>query len=217
MKKSTYVPRIIQTDADLYLKDGCGRCDHYQTPQCKVLLWTPILTAMRALLIEAGLGETMKWGQPCYTIDDKNVAMMVSMRDYAGLSFFQGGALDDPKELLVSPGPNSQYGRYLKFTTLREFQARKADTLKLLQQAIDLEKRGIKFKPEKKEVALPEELQAALQKNPKLKKAFDALTPGRQRSHIIHISGAKQADTRVRRVEKCAEDILEGRGFNERV
>lgn len=110
---------------DAYLRDGCGRCDKYQTPACKVHLWTPALQALRALLLEAGLTEEMKWGQPCYSFEGANVVLLASLRDECALSFFQGAALTDPDGLLVSSGPDSRFARYLPSRSRADAEARR--------------------------------------------------------------------------------------------
>jgi uncharacterized protein YdeI (YjbR/CyaY-like superfamily) len=204
------------SSVDSYLKDGCGRCEHYKTPACKVHLWTPVLLGLRKLVLHAGLTEEMKWGSPCYTLDGKNVLMITSLRDACALNFFKGAIITDDEGALESPGPNSHHARYLKFRSLAEFKTRRTLAEKLVGQAIEIERQGIQTAPSPKSITLPDELAAALRKSAALRKAFEALTPGRQRSHVLHISGAKQSETRERRVEKCAEHILAGRGFNER-
>lgn len=204
------------TSVDSYLRDGCGRCEKFQTPECKVLQWTKPLTALRAMLNDAGLVEEMKWGSPTYTVDGKNAVMLVSFKDFCALSFFKGTALTDDDALLESPGPNSQHVRWLKFLSLADVKTHRAAAKRFIEQAIELERAGVKVAPKAVKAALPDELVARFARDASLKKAFEALTPGRQRSHVLHISGAKQAETRERRVDKCAEDIRAGRGFNER-
>jgi len=205
------------TSVDAYLKDGCGRCDKYQTPQCKVHLWTDALVLLRGVLRAAGLEEEMKWGNPTYTLGGKNVAMLVSLKEYCAVAFFKGALLEDLDGALESPGPNSHHARRLRFRSAAEAKKALPRLKKLLAQAIQLEKDGKKVeRPATPREALPEELASRLAGDKALKAAFEALTPGRQRSHVLHISGAKQAETRVLRVEKCVPDILAGRGFNER-
>lgn len=200
---------------DSYLTDGCGRCDHYQTPQCKVHRWTPGLVTLREVALASGLVETMKWGSPCYTLDGKNVAMLISFKDSYGLSFFKGAAMSDPDGTLESAGPNSQHARFLKFRAPDEASVRRAQAVAFLDQAMALERAGVKTAPAARP-DVPGELEARLAADPALRAAFDSLTPGRQRSHILHVSGAKATETRARRAEACAEIILTGRGFNER-
>ena len=201
---------------DAYLRDGCGRCEHYQTPSCKVHLWTPVLVSLRSLILDAGLTEEMKWGSPCYTVGGKNVVMIVSLRESCALQFFKGAALIDDEGLLESPGPNSRFGRLLRFRSVEEFDARRPVATRLLEQAVALEQAGVKVVPSAVPEPVPEELARRLEADDTLRRAFDALTPGRRRSHILHVGGAKQSGTRERRVDRCADDILAGRGFNER-
>jgi uncharacterized protein YdeI (YjbR/CyaY-like superfamily) len=208
---------MLQTNVEAYLRDGCGRCDKFQTPACKVLSWTEPLLALRALLQRSGLTEEMKWGSPCYTLEGTNVAMLVSFKERCALQFFKGALLKDPDGLLKSPGPNSQHVRLLEFRALKDVETHRAAARRFLAQAVALEREGVTAPtPKRGPGALPEELRARLAEDPALARAFSALTPGRQRSHVLHIAGARQAETRARRVEKCAGDILAGRGFNER-
>lgn len=200
---------------DSYLTDGCGRCEDYQTARCKVLQWTQPLVALRAMVQAAGLAEAMKWGQPCYTVGGKNVLMLLSFRESFGVSFFKGAALPDPHGLLESAGPNAQHGRIARFTTMDELTARRDALAALIDAAVAAERAGtVLAKAPPPEV--PEELAAKLASDPAVQAAWEALTPGRRRSHILHVNGAKQAATRVKRAEACAEVILAGRGFNER-
>lgn len=202
--------------ADAYLRDGCGRCDKYRTPACKVLRWTEPLSALRALAQASGLVEEMKWGAPCYTLDGKNVLAIGAFVDACALSFFKGAGLDDPLGALESPGANSHHVRFLRFRSREEVEARSALAAEFIAQAIALERAGYRVvRPETAE-PLPEELEQRLDAEPALRAAFEALTPGRRRSHALHVSGAKQSETRARRAERCVEDILAGRGFNER-
>jgi uncharacterized protein YdeI (YjbR/CyaY-like superfamily) len=207
---------INRTSVDAYLKDGCGRCEHYQTPACKVHLWTGALVALRALVRASGLVEEMKWGSPCYTLEGKNVVMIVSFRDHCSLSFMKGQALVDDDGVLESAGPNSRFVRMVKFRSVADVDARRVTIVNLLSQAIALERAGTKVVVPVDDDPLPDELQARFDDDRALHEAFVALTPGRRRSHVLHIAGAKQTETRARRVERCATDILAGRGFNER-
>jgi len=158
----------------------------------------------------------VKWGSPCYTLGGKNVVMMMSFKDTCALSFFKGAALTDEEGLLEQPGPNSRFGRFLKFRNHADWLARRGRAKGFVEQAIALERAGTKVVPASAPEAVPAELQAKLDADPKLRRAFEALTPGRRRSHLLHITAAKQRETRIRRVERCAVDILLGRGFNER-
>ena len=201
---------------DSYLQDGCGRCDDYRTPACKVHRWAACLTRLREHLARTELVETMKWGNPCYTLDGKNVAMIAAFRESCAVSFFKGAALPDPEGVLESAGPNSHHARLVRFTTPEQLTVRAVALDRLLVAAIAHERSGVITVRAPVREPIPPELQQRLEVDEPLRAAFAALTPGRQRSHVLHITGAKQADTRARRVERCAADILAGRGFNER-
>lgn len=202
------------TSVESYLAEGCGRCEHYQTPQCKVHLWKEELLALRGILRSSDLEETMKWGSPCYTFDGKNVAMMGSFRDYCSISFFKGVLLEDPEGVLEAPGPNSRHARLLKFRSMDDVERLASQALNFLNQAVEIQKKGLKVDAAEAE-PLPDELEARLLSEDGLWEAYEALTPGRQRSFILHVSGAKNPETRVRRAEKCVPKIWAGKGFNE--
>ncbi len=65
------------------------------------------------------------------------------------------------------------------------------------------------------EFTIAEEFQKKLDERPALKTAFNALTPGRQRAYMLHFSQPKQSKTRESRVEKCMQQILDGKGLND--
>lgn len=204
------------TSVDSYLRDGCGRCSLFATPACKVHRSPETLLALRSLLLEFDFVEAMKWGSPCYAVNGRNVVMLVSLKDACALSFFDGAALDDPDGALLSPGPNSRFGRYLKFASLDDLVTNQEVARALLRRAAEFARSGARFVPAREPDELPEELTEALFADRVLQSAFEALTPGRQRSHVIYVSGAKGAEARLRRVERCVPKILAGRGFNER-
>ena len=204
------------TSVESYLQDGCGRCAHYQTPACKVHRWHDVLVALRALLVDTELVEEMKWGQPCYTIDGKNVVMIAAFLDRCSLGFFQGAALDDPDGVLAFDGPNSRIAKSMSFPDVAAVRAGAARVRGLVAPATELVRAGAKVKPAPAADPVPDELARRLAADPALQRAFAALTPGRRRSHLLHVGGAKQAATRERRVERCVADILAGRGFQER-
>jgi uncharacterized protein YdeI (YjbR/CyaY-like superfamily) len=200
--------------ADTYFTAGCGRCAKGGTPACKVNTWAAELAALRALVLEAGLTEECKWGVPCYTVEKGNVVIIHSFKDYCALLFFKGALLKDAKGILIQQTENVQGARQLRFTDVREITKLKTTIKAYLQEAIAVEKAGLKvaMKPTA-EFAMPEEFQATLDKSPALKTAFEALTPGRQRAYLLHFAAAKQAKTRESRIEKCTPLILSGKGL----
>ncbi|MGY6543878.1 YdeI/OmpD-associated family protein [Arthrospiribacter ruber] len=200
---------------EAYLDQGCGRCEYFQTPKCKVHLWTEELMALREIALMSGLDEEIKWGVPCYTFEGNNVMLIGAFKGYCAMSFLKGVLLKDPHNILQKPGENSRVGRVAKFENLKAIQSSRQSLLELINDAIEVEKRGEKVVLDNSLEEIPEELQEKLEQDPFLKEAFDSLTPGRKRSFYIHISGAKQAATRRSRAEKCVPKILAGKGFNE--
>ena len=201
---------------DQYLIDGCMRCKYGATPQCKVNDWREVLVLLRQVLQETELTETLKWGVPCYTWNDKNIVVLSALRDACTLGFFKGALLEDPEGLLQQPGANSQATRYLKFTDPGEVTERIPTIQAFLSAAIALEQSGQKVVFKKQPEPMPEELREILSHSPELSRAFFALTPGRQRGYILHFSQPKQSATRISRIEKCRDKILRGEGFHDR-
>lgn len=201
---------------DAFLRDGCGRCEHHATPRCKVRSWTAALVALRALVQAEGLSEEVKWGHPCYTVDGRNVLMLGALRDRCTLSFLEGAALPDDDGLLERPGPNSHRARLVSFRSAEEVDARRDAVRRLVVAAVARARSGERLPDRVDEDPIPAELEARLDADPALRAAFDALTPGRRRSHVLHVAGARGAETRARRAERCAPEILAGRGFHER-
>ena len=200
---------------DHYLVEGCGRCPLGGTVDCKVHLWYRPLEALRQLILESGLSEELKWGQPCYTLDGKNVVMLGSFKYSCVLSFFKGALLKDDQRWLEAPGKHSQSVRYLRFTGAHEVFLKESIIRALLQQAIELEKAGAVVEFKKIPEPYPDELSARFVALPGFKIAFEKLTPGRQRGYLLHFSSAKQSATRASRIEKCLPRILDGLGLHD--
>ncbi|HKN68892.1 MAG TPA: YdeI/OmpD-associated family protein [Gemmatimonadaceae bacterium] len=178
--------------------------------------WKAEIAAMRRVLAGLGMTEERKWGQPTYTVDGKNIVIIQCFKEYFALGFFQGALLKDPKKLLVQLG-QVQAGRVMKFTSAKEITAKAATIKAYVRDAIAVEKAGLRVKP--KSVAdfpVPEELTERFRKDPRFKRAFEALTPGRQRGYLYHFATAKRSATRAARIEKAMPAIFEGRGFLER-
>jgi uncharacterized protein YdeI (YjbR/CyaY-like superfamily) len=204
------------TNVDSFLADGCGRCSKFRTPACKALHWNGPLLALRKALLASGLTEEMKWGFPCYTLGGKNVAMLLAMKEHCAVAFIRGAELDPTGTFLESAGENAQTSKQLRFRSLQEVQAQQSLLVTLLEEAMKLERGGARKRVAAPEMAMPDELGALLSADATARAAWEALTPGRRRSHALHVGGAKQAETQVRRAEACSSFILDGRGFNER-
>ena len=178
--------------------------------------WQKEADKLRKIALDCGLSEETKWGKPCFTYQKKNVAIVIPLKEACAFSFFKGALLKDPKHILQKIGEHTQAGRWIKFTSVKEITAVQSILRDYLHEAIKAEASGKKVVLKKaSEYAVPEELQARLDAAPELRAAFDALTPGRRKSHIFHVASAKQGKTRVARAEKCVPMILSGRGFNE--
>jgi uncharacterized protein YdeI (YjbR/CyaY-like superfamily) len=179
--------------------------------------WGEEFEKLRIIILDfPQLTEDMKWGHPCYSLQKKNVVLMHGFKEYCAVLFFKGALLKDPKRVLVRPGENSQSSRQIRFTSVRDVVKMKAVLKDYIDEAIDIEKAGLKVKLKKTaEYAIPDEFESRLDSSPALKTAFEALTPGRQRGYILHFSSAKQSKTRAARVEKCMQQILDGKGLND--
>lgn len=201
---------------DQYLIDGCMRCSYGATPQCKVHRWKEELVLLRQLVLESGLTEDRKWGVPCYTLNKKNVLMIFAFKDSCCISFFKGALLSDSKKILVKPGENSQAGRYLQFSSTQEVLKQKKNISAYIREAIQLEQTGKKIEFKKETEPAPPELMERLNQDAAFKKAFYALTTGRQRGYILYFSQPKQAETRHRRIEACVSKIMAGEGLHDK-
>ena len=178
--------------------------------------WPRELEALRKLLLASPLEEDLKWGFPCYTLNGSNLVMIQSFKGFCALMFFKGFALKDPKGLLKAPGENSNVVSRFEFTTVAEITKAKGAINNFIKQSIKADESGAKLeKKATKQPEMPIEFQKVLKTNKKLKMAFEGLTPGRQRLYLMHFSAAKQAATRVSRIEKCTPKILKGLGLND--
>jgi uncharacterized protein YdeI (YjbR/CyaY-like superfamily) len=177
--------------------------------------WRVETAELKKILSRFDLKEERKWGKPCYTVQGKNVVIIQGFKEYCALGFFQGALLKDPKKLLVQPG-QVRAGRVMKFTSAREIVAKAATIKAYVREAVAAEKAGLKVETKPAVLPVPEELKQMFRREPRFKRAFEALTPGRQRGYLFHFTRAKQSRTRTARIEKAMPAILEGRGLLER-
>jgi uncharacterized protein YdeI (YjbR/CyaY-like superfamily) len=177
--------------------------------------WPQEIRALRPLLVSAGLDEEIKWGKPCYTHEDANIAIVQEFADNLALMFFKGILLDDPAGVLEEVGPNSHAARRMTFTSVEDVETHADVVIAYVAEAIAVEEANTEVPPRPEEQLAPE-LAERLAEHPELAEAFDKLTPGRQRAYNLHVSGAKQASTRERRVDAIVPRILEGKGLNDR-
>lgn len=207
---------MMITDADDFFSKGCGRCDRHDTPDCSTKPWIEGLTALRQLCLDAGLTETVKWGHPCYMHAGRNIALFGALRTDFRFSFFNAELLKDPEGLLVPNGPNSPTPSVVKLTDNRQVQKLAPTLTAYIEELKACAEAGIKPVKTQQTLELPEELIEALDADPELAEGFHALTPGRQKSYVINLNGAKKAETRRARIVKFRDKILAGKGAMDR-
>jgi uncharacterized protein YdeI (YjbR/CyaY-like superfamily) len=178
--------------------------------------WQEEFEKLRKIVLDCGLTEELKWGCPCYTFEKRNIVLMHGFKEYCALLFFKGALLQDAKGILIRQTENVQAARQIRFTNVREIIKLKTTLKAYIKEAIEVEKAGVKVNLKKTaEFKMPEEFRIKLKDNAALKKAFGALTPGRQRGYLLYFSTPKQARTREARVEKYVRQILNGKGLND--
>jgi len=178
--------------------------------------WQKEYEKLRTIILDCGLIEKLKWGCPCYMFENANIVLIHGFKEYCALLFFKGALLNDPNGILIQQTKNVQAARQVRFTNVREIVKMERILKAYIYEAIEVERAGLQVKYKKtKDFKIPEEFQSKLDKMPALKKAFDALTPGRQRAYIFHFSQPKLSKTRTSRVEKYIKQILKGKGLDD--
>jgi len=182
----------------------------------KASKWQKEYEKLRTIVLDCGLIEELKWGCPCYTFEKRNIVLIHGFKEYCALLFFKGALLNDANGILIQQTENVQSARQARFTNLQEIVKMEAILKTYIYEAIEVERAGLKVKLKKtSDFKIPGEFQKKLDKSSALKKAFDALTPGRQRAYIFYFSQPKQSKTRESRVEKYTKQILNGKGLED--
>ena len=182
----------------------------------KATKWQKEYEKLRKIILDCGLIEELKWGQPCYTFQNTNIVLMHGFKEYCALLFFKGALLNDPNGILIQQTENVQVARQIRFINVREIVKMERILKAYIYEAIEVERAGLKVKLKKtSDFKIPEEFQSKLDKMPALRKAFDALTPGRQRGYIFYFSQPKLSKTRESRVKKYVKQILNGKGLDD--
>ena len=178
--------------------------------------WQKEMLKLRTIVLGCAVEEEFKWGVPCYTFNNSNVVLIHAFKEYCALLFIKGALLGDEQGILIQQTKNVQAARQVRFTSVGQITKMKALLQAYIAQAIEMEKAGVKvaFK-DVEEFDIPEEFQHKINANPALKKAFDALTPGRRKAYLLHFSAPKQSKTRVSRIEKCLQQIVDGKGLKD--
>ncbi len=182
----------------------------------KAKRWGDEMAKLRTMILECGLTEELKWGQPCYRAEESNIVLIHEFKEYCAVLFFKGALLKDTAHILVQQTANVQAARQIRFTNMQEVLKRKSVLKTYIKEAVVIEKAGLKVKMKKTTAfQIPNEFQEKLNVMPPLRAAFKALTPGRQRAYILFFSAAKQSKTREARVEKYIDRILDGLGLDD--
>ena len=206
---------VMITEIEDFFTLGCGRCDRFATAECSARRWSVGLDGLRRICRDMGLVETVKWGHPCYMHAGRNVVLIGALRGDFRLNFFKSALMKDPEGLMEKQGPNTQNPDSIRFTDVGQVVEREATLRAYLAEAMGYAEAGILPVKGAAEFELPEELVEAMDSDPELAEAFHGLTPGRQRSYVIALSGAKASATRVARIVKFRGKILAGKGANE--
>jgi uncharacterized protein YdeI (YjbR/CyaY-like superfamily) len=178
--------------------------------------WQKEIEQLRTIVLDCGLNEELKWGCPCYTFRESNIVLIHVFKEYCALLFFKGALLNDANGILIQQTENVQAARQIRFTNVQEIVKMEKILKAYIYEAIEVERVGLKVKLKKtSDFKIPEEFQKKLNKNPTLKTAFNALTPGRQRAYIFYFSQPKQSKTRESRIEKYMQQILDGKGLDD--
>ena len=203
------------TEIEDFFSLGCGRCDRFRTADCSARIWAPELAALRRICLDMGLEEHVKWGHPCYMHAGRNIVLIGALRGDFRLNFFKAALMKDPEAMLQRQGPNTQNPDTILFTAAGQVAAREPVLRAYIAEAMGYAEAGIVPAKMARDIELPVEMIEAMDADPELAEAFHALTPGRQRSYVIVLSGAKAAATKVARIEKLRPKILAGKGANE--
>jgi uncharacterized protein YdeI (YjbR/CyaY-like superfamily) len=182
----------------------------------KATKWREEYEQLRTIVLDCGLNEELKWGCPCYTYQKSNVVLIHGFKEYCALLFMKGALLQDANGILIQQTKNVQVARQIRFTNVKEIVKMKVILKTYIYEAIEVEKAGLKVTLKKtSEYSMPEELKNRLDEDSALKKAFHALTPGRQRGYIYYFSQPKLAKTREARIEKSIQLIMDGKGWDD--
>jgi uncharacterized protein YdeI (YjbR/CyaY-like superfamily) len=182
----------------------------------KAKKWRDEILKLREIILDCDLSEELKWGVPCYTFEKRNIVLIHVFKEYCAVLFFKGALLKDKKGLLVQQTENVQAARQIRYTNIQQITSKEKILKTYIYEAIAVEEAGLKVPLKKtKEFVIPDEFTEQLDKNTALSRAFHALTPGRQRGYLLYFSSAKQSKTRVARIEKYREQILEGKGLDD--
>lgn len=204
------------TEIEDYFTSGCGRCPRFATEECSTRPWIEGLLELRRICLAAGLAEAVKWGHPCYGHAGRNIAIIGAFRADFRISFFDAALLSDPRNLLEKQGPNTRHANAIRFADTDGVFRMEAALHGWLSEAKGHAEAGRRPPKDDTDLPMPKELAEALQADPDLAAAYHALTPGRQKSHLLAFNATKSPATRTARILKARDKILAGKGATER-
>lgn len=204
------------------MEEGCFRMTVDRTNSrvdiflSRATQWKEEFEELRRIVLDCGLTEEFKWMHPCYTVENKNIVLIHGFKEYCAFLFHKGALLKDAHGILIQQTENVQSARQIRFTHVREIVEMESILKSYIYEAIEVEKAGLEVNFKKNtDFTVPEELQNKFGEIPALKTAFEALTPGRQKSYLLYFSAPKQSKTRESRIEKYAKHILDGKGMDD--
>jgi uncharacterized protein YdeI (YjbR/CyaY-like superfamily) len=207
---------VMITEINDYFSKGCGRCERFATADCSTRTWAIGLADLRRICRAVGLVETVKWGHPCYMHAGRNIVIIGAFRGDFRITFFNAALMKDREGILEKQGPNTQHPDMIHFADNAQVKQLEPVILSYLKEAMSYAEAGLRAPKEERDIDLPDELVDAMDADPELAEAFQKLTPGRQKSYVIHLASAKTSATRVSRIAKYRDAILAGRGAMER-
>jgi len=183
----------------------------------KHLKYSDVLIHLRKILLNTPLQETIKWGMPTYTFENKNLIGVGAFKNHVSIWFFQGALLKDSYKLLA----NVQKGKTKAMRQIRFQQVSEINEniiSEYVYETLDNLKNGLVVKPQKntKPIVIPNELANALKSKKELEKCFYELTLGKQREYSEYISTAKRDLTKLSRLKKITPLILEKKGLHDK-
>ncbi|QOS80585.1 YdeI/OmpD-associated family protein [Paenibacillus sp. JNUCC31] len=182
----------------------------------KIKTWKEESKKLREIILDCELTEDFKWMHPCYTLNGKNIVLIHGFKEYCAILFMKGALLKDTHGILIQQTENVQAGRQIRFTNVEQIVEQEAILKAYIQEAIEVEQAGMQVEMKTNtDYSIPEELQQQFDEKPAFRDAFEALTPGRQRAYLYYFSQPKQSKTKVSRIEKYMQPIMEGKGLND--
>lgn len=177
--------------------------------------WLEERKALRQIVLQTGLTETLKWKSPCYTAGGQNIVIIAHLKDCVTLGFFRGILVKDDAKILEKPGENSHAGRVVRLRSVQEISTLKPLLIKYINESVQAYIDGQTVPKNKKPIETPEELSVKMAASQTFRDAFNKLSPGRQRGYLLFFSGAKKSETRSARIERYVDRILKGKGLHD--